>query len=275
MIWILLPAYNEELSFPPLTAKIRATMEKMGAAYRVVVVNDGSRDGTSKVLEDVARNIPLQVLTHKYNRGLGETIRDGLEYIAEHAKPEDVVVRMDCDDTHEPDYIPTMIAKLNEGHEVVITSRYQPGGGVIGLDLYRRTISRIANLMLKAWFPIPGIWEYTCGYRAYRVSLIQDLLAIFGNKLIDLKGLGFTGTIEKLVKCRMVKARVTEIPFMLHYHQKRSASKVVTSVTTLGYLVLMAKYAAWWGDEGRRWHEASDARARRMSGGTLPPVSLQ
>ena len=73
----------------------------------------------------------------------------------------------------------------------------------------------------------------------------------------------------------MVRARMTEIPFMLHYHQKRSASKVVTSITTLDYLVLMAKYATWWGDEGRRWREASEARARRMAGMTLPPVSLQ
>ena len=61
MIWILLPAYNEELSFPPLTAKIRATMDKMGAAYRVVVVNDGSKDSTSKVLDDVRKVVPLDV----------------------------------------------------------------------------------------------------------------------------------------------------------------------------------------------------------------------
>ena len=273
MIWILLPAYNEEPSFPPLTAKLRAAMEQMGARYRIVVVNDGSRDRSASVLADIAKTTPLEVLTHKYNRGLGETIRDGLEYIAEHSAPDDVVVRMDCDDTHEPEYIAKMVAKLNEGHEVVIASRYQPGGGVIGLDFYRRAISRTANLMLKAWFPMPKIWEYTCGYRAYRASLIKDLLAIFGNKLIDLKGLGFTGTIEKLVKCRMVGARVVEIPFMLHYHQKRSTSKVVTSITTLGYLVLMAKYATTWGAEGRQWRQDCEARAQRV-GSTLPPVSI-
>jgi dolichol-phosphate mannosyltransferase len=273
MIWILLPAYNEEPSFPPLTAKIRESMEKIGARYRIVVVNDGSRDRSASVLDDIAKTTPVEVLTHKYNRGLGETIRDGLEYIAEHSAPEDVVVRMDCDDTHEPEYIAKMIAKLNEGYEVVIASRYQPGGGVIGLDWYRRSISRTANLMLKAWFPMPHIWEYTCGYRAYRASLIKDLLEIFGNKLIDLKGLGFTGTIEKLVKCRMVRARVVEIPFMLHYHQKRSVSKVVTSITTLGYLVLMAKYMTWWGDEGQQWRTACEARAHRMAESTLPPVS--
>jgi dolichol-phosphate mannosyltransferase len=249
-------------------------MEQIGARYRIVVVNDGSRDGTSSVLEAVARQVPVDVLTHKYNRGLGETIRDGMEYIAERAAPEDVVIRMDCDDTHEPEYIPKMLVKLNEGYEVVITSRYQPGGAVVGLDAYRRGISRIANLLFKAWFPIPGVWEYTCGYRAYRASVIQDLLAIFGNKFIDLKGLGFTGTLEKLVKCRMIRARIVEIPFVLRYDQKVSLSKVVTSITTLGCFVLMAKYMTWWGEEGQRWKVACEGRARRVSTSTLPPVSL-
>jgi dolichol-phosphate mannosyltransferase len=67
-----------------------------------------------------------------------------------------------------------MIAKMEEGYEVVTTSRYAPGGGQMGLDWYRRTISRIANLMFKAVFPIRGVWEYTCGYRAYRVAILQD-----------------------------------------------------------------------------------------------------
>lgn len=274
MIWILLPAYNEEPSFPPLIGKLRRSMEAMGARYRIVIVNDGSRDQSASVLADLAKTAPLDVLTHKYNRGLGETIRDGLEYIAEHSAPDDVIVRMDCDDTHEPEYIAKMVTRLNDGYEVVIASRYQPGGGVIGLDWYRRTISRTANLMLKAWFPMKGIWEYSCGYRAYRASLIKDLLEIFGNKLIDLKGLGFTGTIEKLVKCRMIHARVTEVPFMLHYDQKRSISKVVTSITTLGYLVLMVKYAAAWGDEGDRWRTACESRARTVGAARLPPVSI-
>jgi dolichol-phosphate mannosyltransferase len=60
---------------------------------------------------------------------------------------------------------------------------------------------------MKICFPIPEIWEYTSGFRAYRVALIQDALAIFGNQFIDLKGMGFTGTVEKLVKFRMMGAR--------------------------------------------------------------------
>lgn len=278
MIWILLPAYNEELSFQPLVEKIRREMEALRASYRVVVVNDGSRDGTSRVLEEVARLVPLQVLTHKLNRGLGETIRDGMEYIAENAKPTDIVVRMDCDDTHDPRYIASMVAKMREGYEAVITSRYAPGGGQVGVNWYRRTISRCANLLLKAVFPIHGIKEYTCGYRAYRVSLIQDALAIYGNAFIDLKGMGFTGTVEKIVKCSKMGARVGEIPFVLRYDRKQGPSKVLTSLTTLGYLVLIAKYIYPWGELGRTWRRQCAERRRRVYGldgsRPLPPVAL-
>jgi dolichol-phosphate mannosyltransferase len=241
-------------------------MREMAMTYRIVVVNDGSRDRTAEICRELEREYPLHVITHKFNRGLGETARDGFEYIAEVASPDDFVVRMDCDDTHEPRYIPALIAKLKEGYEVAICSRYAPGGGEMGLDLYRRTISRCANLLFKLVFPIEGVQEYTCGYRAYRASLLQDGIAIFGNKFIDLKGLGFTGTLEKLVKCRMMGARIAEVPFVLRYDQKLSVSKVVTSITTLGCFVLMIKHSRYWGAEGERWKRAIQQRKARVYG---------
>src|SRR5690606_36726545 len=112
-------------------------------------------------LADLEQRLPLDVLTHKLDRGLGETIRDGLEYIAERAHPDDVIIRMDCDDTHEPRYIPSMLAKLDEGYEVVLTSRFQPGGGQVGLDLWRTFLSYSANVLFKLWFPNRGVREYS------------------------------------------------------------------------------------------------------------------
>ncbi|MFN2399256.1 MAG: glycosyltransferase [Gemmatimonadaceae bacterium] len=276
MIYVLLPAYNEQHALPPLIEKIDVVMREMCAAYQVVVVNDGSRDRTSEILRDLCKRYPVHAITHKYNRGLGETARDGFEYVAEVGGPGDVVVRMDCDDTHEPRYITAMVAKLREGYEVVTTSRYAPGGGQIGVDWYRRTISRVANLILKTVFPIPGVKEYTCGYRAYRVSLIQDAMQIFGNQFIDLKGMGFTGTVEKMIKCKMMRARVAEVPFVLRYDQKQSTSKVVTSITTLGYFVLIAKYVVFWGDIGHRWkRQIEERRARRYNADGLPLEYLE
>jgi dolichol-phosphate mannosyltransferase len=264
MIYILLPAYNEEHALRPLIEKIDRVMRQMHSVYCVVVVNDGSRDGTAGILEELRDQFSLEVITQKYNRGLGESARDGFERIAEIASPEDVIVRMDCDDTHDPAYIPAMVAKLREGWEVVTTSRYAPGGGQIGVDWYRRLISRIANLLMKYFFPIAGVKEYTCGFRAYRVSLIQDCIAIFENRFIDLKGMGFTGTVEKMIKCKMMGARVAEIPFVLRYDRKKSTSKVVTSITTLGYFMLIAKYCVFWGELGRQWKRQIEERKRRV-----------
>jgi dolichol-phosphate mannosyltransferase len=92
--------------------------------------------------------------------------------------------------------------------------------------------------------------------------LIQDALSIFGNKFIDLKGLGFTGTLEKLIKLRMMKARVVEIPFVLRYDRKPGQSKVVTSLTTLGCLLLIVKHTRYWNVEGRRWKALIEERLR-------------
>ena len=267
MIYILLPAYNEEDALRPLFDKVKRVMAEMGSEYRIVVVNDGSKDRTAAILNELSHEYPVDVITHKFNRGLGETARDGFEYVAEIAKPEDVVVRMDCDDTHDPAYIPTMMEKINAGYEVVTSSRYAQGGGQEGLDGYRRFISRCANLLFKTAFPIKGVWEYTCGFRAYRVAVIQDALAIFGNKFIDLKGLGFTGTLEKLIKLHLMGARICEIPFVLRYDRKMSQSKVVTSITTLGCIILIIKHTRYWNVEGQRWKRAIEERKVRVYGG--------
>src|SRR5438874_11082078 len=105
MIWALLPAFNEAVSLPKLLSSIDATMKKHGENYRIVVVNDGSRDESAEILSSLAATLPLDVVTHSINRGLGETERDGFEYVATHCAPDDVIVRVEGDDTHDPEYI--------------------------------------------------------------------------------------------------------------------------------------------------------------------------
>jgi hypothetical protein len=78
--------------------------------------------------------------------------------------------------------------------------------------------------------------------------------------------MGFTGTVEKMIKCKLMGARVAEIPFVLRYDQKQSVSKVVTSITTLGYLVLIAKYCTYWGDIGQEWRRQIEDRRSRLYG---------
>jgi dolichol-phosphate mannosyltransferase len=265
MILVLLPAYNEQASLPRLLPKLRQTLSAMGEDYRIIVCDDGSSDRTLDVLEEYAREMPLEVIRHRINRGLGETSRDLFERAAECCSEHDVIVRLDCDDTHEPEFIPQLLAKLREGNDVVIASRFAPGGGQIGVSAYRAFVSRGANLFMKLFFPIEGLWEYSCGFRAYRADKIKEAVYFFGNNFIQLKGLGFTCTLEKLVKLKLIGARFAEAPFVLRYDQKISESKMVSSVTTLGYIVMTILYHWPWGGwrssikrEHRDWSIAND-----------------
>ena len=247
MIIILLPAYNEEISFPPLMEKLEHVLQQTKEDYKILVCNDGSTDKTSKMLEEYSTKLPLEIIEHPINRGLGESSRDLFERAVKIGKTGDVIIRMDCDDTHEPKYIPDMLTKLEQGYDVVVASRFEKGGGQMGVNGYRSFISRCANLFMKIFFPIHGLREYSCGYRGYRYSKIKEAVHFFGNNFIQLKGLGFTCTLEKLVKMKLIGARFAEIPFMHRYDQKQSESKMVSSITTLGYLVMTILYHWPWG----------------------------
>lgn len=128
MIPILLPAYGEGSCIGTLLSKIEGVMETYGLDYRVVVVNDGSDDDTLPVLQKFADQMPVGVLNHCLNRGLWETVRDGFEWAADDCKPDDIILPMDADDTHEPKYIPAMVTKINQSYAVVIAVRFQAGG---------------------------------------------------------------------------------------------------------------------------------------------------
>lgn len=242
MIWILLPAYNEETDLPNLLVKIKEALGDQ--AYRLVVVNDGSTDDTGRILSQFKDSLDLVVLEHPINRGLGETERDGFEYIAWHADRDDYLVRIEGDNTHEPKYLFSMIEKLNQGYDVVNTSRFQPGGGQMGVNGYRAFVSRMANIFMRIVFGVKGVRDYSCGFRAYRMAVIQDALAIFGNNLIQMRGLGFTSTLEIVVKLKMIGCRFAEVPFVLRYDQKKGGSKMIGSVTMLGYFTMGLLY--WW-----------------------------
>jgi len=242
MLWIMLPAYNEQTDLPSLLKKLEKAL--VGEKYRLVVVNDGSTDKTNEILKKFKNRLNLDVVKHPINRGLGETERDGFEYIIWKADREDTVVRIEGDDTHEPKYMFDLIRKLKEGFDVVNTSRFQPGGGQLGVSPYHAFVSRSANIFMRLVLAIDGVSDYSCGYRAYRVAVLQDALELFGNNFIQLRGLGFTSTLEIIVKLNLLGCRFGEVPFLLRYDQKKGGSKMVGSITMLGYFIMALLY--WW-----------------------------
>jgi len=243
MIYILLPAFNEEESIERLFNKLHDFFsEDFINDYRIVICDDGSKDSTLSEIKKLQTKFPIDLIIHKINRGLGETIRDLIEYVVEIANNDDIIVRMDCDVSHEPKFIKGMIEKLSNGYDVVIASRFVEGGGSVGLNRYRKNISLIAQYFMRFFFRINGLKEYSSGYRAYSAKVLKHAIKVYGNNFIQLKGMGFTGTLEKLIKLKMINAHFGEAPMILRYDQKLSSSKMVASITTLGYITLVIMY---------------------------------
>ena len=87
--------------------KLHAQLKDIPEGYKIIACNDGSSDGTQTFLENFSKEMPIEIIQHQINRGLGETSRDLFEHANMISKPGDVIVRLDCDDTHEPTYIRT------------------------------------------------------------------------------------------------------------------------------------------------------------------------
>jgi hypothetical protein len=107
--------------------------------------------------------------------------------------------------------IPAIVKKVRVGYDVVVASRFQKGGGQKGVNRYRAFISRGANLFMKIFFPIKGLKEYSCGFRGYKAEKIIEAIQLYGNNFIQLKGLGFSCTLEKLVKLKLLESKFCEV----------------------------------------------------------------
>lgn len=238
-VLVVLPAYNEESNLGRLLEEIEATLRHEGWPFEVIVVDDGSTDATAAVAKGYAPRVSLHLERHDTNLGLGATLRDGLRIAGERSRERDVVVVMDADATHPPGLIPRMTRAVGEGADVVIASRYRPGARVRGLPLSRRLLSWGASWLFRLLLPTPGVRDYTCGYRAYRASLLRRAFERYGDAFVGQEG--FACAVEVLVKLRDLDALFTEVPLILRYDRKHGASKMKVGNTIRETLLLLAR----------------------------------
>lgn len=246
-LFAVLPVYNEGANLKILVDELDSQFRTMGLSYEIIAVDDGSDDESAAILAECSTRLPLTVITHRRNRGLGETIRDGFELAADSAGDDDVIVRLDADRTHSPEYLPALLQAIESGADIAIASRFADGGGQEGVPGDRSWISSLANILFKLFFPIRGLQEYTCGYRAYRAELLKQAFAAYGDAFIQLRGFGFCCTVEKLVKLHVLGAQIVEVPFVLRYDLKQSSSKLVFNLTTFGYAAMVIMHHWPWG----------------------------
>jgi dolichol-phosphate mannosyltransferase len=238
-VFVVLPAYDEAAGLPNVLSALRDVMSAHAVVYRVIVVDDGSGDATPQVAAQFASLMPLTLIRHPVNRGLGAALSDGFDSALEHARNTDIIVTMDADDTHPPAAIAAMVAMIDGGCDVVIASRYRAGARVVGVPAGRRLLSRGASWLMRIAIPTRGVRDFTCGFRAYRAAALRRALAHHGGILTEEDG--FQCMVDILVRLRALGLAFGEVPLQLRYDRKRGPSKIALARTTWNTLRLLVR----------------------------------
>jgi dolichol-phosphate mannosyltransferase len=226
-ILVILPAYNEEEALPPLFDSLAKEREAHLPEMRVFVVDDGSSDSTADVVRAHAKQYSwLNLVQHERNQGLSAALQTGFKTTLSESGPQAVIVTLDADNTQPPDRIPGMVELIAlDQADVVIASRFQPGAEVYGVPPMRRVYSRVMSLLFQGIFAIRGVRDYSCGFRAYRASVLQQAYDTYGEKFITEQG--FSCMVEVLFQLdHLPNVRFGEVPFKLHYDLKPTETKM-------------------------------------------------
>ena len=244
MIVVALPAYNEAEAVPRLLARIREVAPQLDDSIHVIVVDDGSRDGTAEAAERSADGLPLQVVRHTQNRGLHGALDTCLRaaVAAFGEKPGAAagwIVTMDADDTHPPSLIPGMIARGKSGADVVIASRFRKGAEWHGGAWNRALFSYGVSWLFRVWWPMRGVRDYTCGYRAYRADVIRKAYERYGDSFVSEPS--FACMPDVLWKVSRLDVTMAEVPLILFYDRKPGVSKMNVPRTIRRTLALIVR----------------------------------
>jgi dolichol-phosphate mannosyltransferase len=199
-VLVVLPTYNESENIEHVLRRTRAALP----AATVLVVDDGSPDGTADMAEILGKELgSIEVMRRAGKSGLGSAYRAGFAWGLK--RGFDACIEMDADLSHEPEALPALVAPLSEGHELVIGSRYIPGGVIPNWAWHRRLLSRGGNLYASTLLGL-GVADATAGFRAYSAPLLTRL------DLDAVRAEGYGFQIEMTYAARRAGASILEVP---------------------------------------------------------------
>jgi glycosyltransferase involved in cell wall biosynthesis len=241
---VVVPTFNEIDNIERLLREVRA----VAPAASVLVVDDGSPDGTADLAEALGRELgSIEVLRRSGKQGLGAAYRTGLRHAI--STGAEVCVQMDADLSHDPQVLPALIAIIEHGGDLAIGSRYVPGGRTVNWPRRRRWLSRWGNRYAAGVLGL-AVNDTTAGYRAYR----SDALERMRFETVKADGYGFQ--IEMTYRLVRLDGKIVEFPIAFH-DRTEGESKMSGSIINEA-LLLVARL--WVGDFGGR-------RRRRAEGG--------
>ncbi len=215
----MLPTYNEAANLKVLLPEIFKQQERISShQLRVLVVDDSSPDGTALVVEQLRSRFPFLHIIHGKKQGLGDAYKRGIRHALAFLRPE-LILNMDADLQHDPILLPDMIDACNQGHTLVIGSRYVRGAQILNFSRWRVFLSRTGNSLVR-WAGDLKIRDCTSGYRAIRC----DLLLTCDLEQLSTRGYSFLSAF--LCQLAWNGARVLEIPitFGVRGHGKSKLS---------------------------------------------------
>ena len=225
---VVLPTYNEILNVEPMLRALR----KVVAQCDVLVVDDGSPDGTANLAQEVAEDVgQITVLRRAKKSGLGGAYRAGFAWGLEHGY--DHFVEIDCDFSHDPNALPTLLRAAEE-HDVVIGSRYIPGGHIPKWSLSRQVLSRGGNQYASFMLGL-GVADSTAGYRVYS----KHGLELIDFETVSADGYGFQ--IEMTYRAKRAGASIIEVP--ISFTDRELGDSKMSRAIVVEALWLVTKWA--------------------------------
>ena len=215
-VWIVLPTYDEAENVVPMTRAVLASLDGAGLEGRVLVVNDGSPDGTADLAEAVGRDEPrVAVLRRPLKQGIGPAYRAGFRRALDDGAA--LVVEMDCDFSHDPALLPALVAATGDA-DLVLGSRYVPGGGVARWGPLRRAISRGGCWYAQRILGV-DVRDLTGGFKCFRREVLEAI------PLDEVTAAGYGFQIEMTYRALLAGFRVAEVPITFT-ERERGSSKM-------------------------------------------------
>ena len=197
---VIVPTYNERENIAEVARRL---FDAASGRVGLLVVDDGSPDGTAEIVKQIATGPEeVHLIERAGKQGLGSAYRTGFEWALE--RGYEAVVEMDADLSHDPADVPRLLDAL-ENADLVIGSRYVPGGGTRNWGLLRRLLSRFGNAYSRAWLGY-SVRDSTAGFRAYRTEWLREL------DLSTAASEGYAFQVEMTFRTFRAGKRIVEVP---------------------------------------------------------------